>query len=326
MLLPETHAAALAMMLAAMVCWGSWPSARRMAPAWPLEYFQFDYSVGVVLAALVAVFTGGMCCGTPDVLEDLRAAPGIALGCAGASGVAVGFGNYLLMVGIARVGMTVAFPVSVGLALVVSTALSYLVRPLGDPALLAGGVGLVFCAVLSNSLVYRSAQKEAGGRSRGGLALCVLAGALYSIAGPLIARAMLPPRPLSGYGVALLYAFGCAAATAPLVAYAARRREGQASLSVQDYIRGSKREHAAGLLAGIVYGIGAVFVLLAAGLAGMAAAGAIGQANPLVAALWGIVVWKEFRGAAPRTWALVALMLALYSAGLVLLGFSLRTA
>jgi glucose uptake protein len=76
----------------------------------------------------------------------------------------------------------------------------------------------------------------------------------------------------------------------------------------------------------VVYGIGAVFVLLAAGLAGMAAAGAIGQANPLVAALWGIVAWKEFRGATPRTWALVALMLTLYTAGLVLLGLSLRTA
>jgi glucose uptake protein len=168
LLLPESYPAALAMMLVGMVCWGSWPSARRLAPAWPLEYFQFDYGLGVVLAALVAATAGGLGFGTPDVLDDLRSAPGAALVCAAASGVAVGFGNYLLMAGIARVGMTLAFPVSVGFALVVSTALSYLIRPLGDAALLAGGVALVFCAVLSNSLVYRSAQKErAGARVEG---------------------------------------------------------------------------------------------------------------------------------------------------------------
>jgi glucose uptake protein len=153
-----------------------------------------------------------------------------------------------------------------------------------------------------------------------------VAGVLFSIAGPLIARAMVPPRPLAGYGAAVLYAFGCAAATGPLLVYAALRRRDPTPLSIENYGRGSARDHAAGLLGGLVYGVGAVFVLLAAGLAGMAAAGAVGQANPLVAALWGIVVWKEFRGATRRTWLLVTLMLALYTAGLVLLGLSLRTA
>ena len=132
---------------------------------------------------------------------------------------------------------------------------------------------------------------------------------------------MVPPQPLSGYGVALLYALGCTAATASLLVHKTR-----APLSNRQYTRGSAREHASGVLAGLVFGTGLVNILLAADLAGMAAAGAIGQANPLVAALWGILVWKEFRGAAPRTWMLVAVMLALYTSGLVLLGMSLKTA
>jgi glucose uptake protein len=327
MLLPESFPTALAMMLAAMVCWGSWPSARRLAaPAWPLEYFQLDCSLGVVLAVVAAAAAFGMCCGTPDVLSNLAGAGGLALACALTSGVAVGFGNYLLMVGIARVGMTLAFPVSVGLSLVVSTAGSYAIRPAGDAALLSAGVALVFAAVASNSLVYRSAHPGAGSHSRTGLALCVVAGVLYSASGPLIAQAMAPPRPLAGYGAAVLYAFGYAAAAGPLIALAVRRARNGGGPALAGYTSGSARDHAAGLIAGVGYGAGVVLVFLAAGLAGMAVAGAIGQANPLVAALWGIVVWKEFRGASRRTWRLVALMLLLYTAGLLLLSLSLRTA
>ena len=326
MLLPQSFPAALAMMLVAMACWGSWTNTRRLARDWPLEYFHFDYAVGVCIAALTAAATGGMLFGSPDVLDDLRAATPAAAISATAAGIAVSVGNYLLMIGIARVGMTLAFPVSVGFALVVSTVLSYLIRPLGDPVLLAAGVTLVFCAVLGNSLVYRSKGSGGSGSSRSGLAICMVAGVLFSISGTLVARAMGPRLPLSGYGVSVLYAAGCWLAAASILLLASRWRKRDAPLSATEYLRGSACNHFAGLTGGLIYGVGAITDFLAAGFAGMAVAGAVGQANPLVAALWGILVWKEFRGASRLTWKLVVLMLGLYSAGLILLGLSIRSA
>jgi glucose uptake protein len=202
--------------------------------------------------------------------------------------------------------------------------LSYAIRPLGDPVLLGVGVALVFCAVVTNSFVYRSAGPRKGGGSRGGLAMCFAAGVLYSMCGPLVAKALAPPRPVGSYGAALLYGAGCLVATGPLLLYLARRPLGGVPLLWKEYAGGSVREHVAGLAGGLIWGAGMVLNFLAAGLAGMAVAGAVGQANPLVAALWGIVVWREFRGASRRTMGLLALMVGLYSAGLVVLGLSFR--
>lgn len=327
MILPTTFPVALAMMLATMVCWGSWTNTSRLARKWRIEFYHCDFTIGVFLAGALAVLTGGMLFRSPDFLDNLRSADGIAVACAAIGGASLCLGDFLLMAGIARVGMTVAFPVSVGFALVVSTVLSYLIQPLGDAVLLGAGVALVFCAVLTNSLAYRStgATRKAGA-PRGGLAMCFAAGVLFSISGPLVAKALAPPRPVSPYGAALLYASGCLAAVVPLMLYLTRRPLGGVPLLWKQYRAGSVREHAAGFLGGTIWGAGMVFNFLSAGLAGMAVAGAVGQANPLVAAIWGIFVWREFRGAAGRTLALLALMIALYSAGLVLLGFSFRAA
>jgi glucose uptake protein len=324
MLLPETFPAALAMMLVSMACWGSWTNAWRLARRWRLEFFHCDYAIGVMLAAAAAALTAGMLFGQPDFLDNLRTASPAAMGYAVAGGACLNIGNFLLMAAIARVGMTVAFPVAVGFSLVVGTVLSYLVHPLGDPALLGGGVAMVFCAVLVNSLVYRSASagKQHG---RGGLAMCLAAGVLFSLCGPLVAKALTAPDPVAPYGAAVLYAGGSLLITAPLFVWLLRRPiEGKGPLALAGYLGGSARNHLAGLAGGVVWGSGMVLNFIAAGLAGMAVAGAIGQANPLVAAAWGIFVWREFRGAPRRTHALLALMIALYSGGLALLSLSFR--
>ena len=298
---------ALAMMLGAMVCWGSWTNTYRLARAWPVGFFHADYALGVFLAGALA---------GAGSLDNLRAAGSDAWFYALSGGAALNIGNYLLMAAIPRVGMTVAFPVSVGFALVVSTVLSYLVTPLGDPLLLSGGVALVFCAVLTNSLVYRSAGAKSAGSGRGGLAMCFAAGVLFSICGPLVAKALAAPRPLRPAAAALLYGSGGLVAAVPLILFLVPRP--------LEYFRGSHRNHAAGVAGGAIWGAGMVMAFLAAGLVGMAISGAIGQANPLVAAAWGIFVWHEFRGARRRTHLLLALMIALYASGLALLALSFQ--
>jgi glucose uptake protein len=46
---------------------------------------------------------------------------------------------------------------------------------------------------------------------------------------------------------------------------------------------------------------------------------ALGQGATLISALWGLLVWKEFRGADNRVRTLVVMMLALFAAGLGLI-------
>jgi glucose uptake protein len=175
-----------------------------------------------------------------------------------------------------------------------------------------------------NSLAYRAAAKDARKGSRMGLLLCLGAAALFSAAGPLVAKAFASPRPVAPYGAAVLFAAGSLLSTGPMLLYLMRRPIQGPPLAMPDYFRGSVRNHAAGLLGGLVWGAGMVVTFAAADVAGMAIAGAIGQANSLVAAVWGIFVWREFRGAPPRAHRLLALMFALYAAGLVCIGLSFR--
>ena len=325
MLLPHSFPVALAMMLVCMVCWGSWTNTYRLARRWPLEFFHCDFAIGVFLAGVVAAVTFGTLFGRPDFMDNLRTADGAALAWAAAGGAAVNAGNLLLMGAIARIGMAIAFPIAVGTALVVSTVLSYLVRPVGDAVLLAAGVTLVFCAVVANALAYRS--RESGGaapRSRGGLAMCFTAALLFSAAGPLVAKAMATTQPLAPYGAGVFYGGGNLLITLPLLVAALRWPIGPLPFKAHEYLAGSTLNHFSGLAGGLIWGAGMVLAFAAANLAGMAISGAVGQANSLVAAVWGIFVWREFRGAPRRTHLLLALMMALYIAGLALLALSFR--
>jgi glucose uptake protein len=307
-------AAALALMLISMVCWGSWTNASRLARQGRLEFFHADFSWGVFAVAVAA--------GAAGLLDSLGRASGAAIGSALLGGMAVNAGNLVLVVGIARVGMTVASPVSVGLALVLSTSLSYLVQPRGNAALLAAGVALILCAAMANALAYRLAFPPQGGRRRGGLGLCVAAGLLFSAAAPLATHALAAAEPLSPLAAAALYASGGLLAGLLLLAWLARRPVEGGPYTFAAYSASSRRNHLAGLAGGAIWGTGMTLCFVAGGAAGMALAGAVGQANPLVAAVWGIFVWREFHGASRRAWQALALAIALYVAGLLVLAAS----
>ena len=152
--------------------------------------------------------------------------------------------------------------------------------------------------------------------------MCFIAGILFSMAGPLVAKALSTEHPLTPYGVAVLYAGGSLLITVPLFFYLARRPVDGAAYSPGEYLAGSARNRLAGFAGGVIWGSGMVFGFVAAGLVGMALSGAIGQANPLVAAVWGIVVWREFRGAPRPAFVALAVTLILYTAGLVVLARS----
>jgi glucose uptake protein len=324
MFMPDSYSVALILMLLGMLCWGSWPNTYKLTRGWRFELFYWDYAFGIFLTAIVVGLTLGSLFGPESAWGNLIAADGEAWLYAGLAGIIWNAGNVLLVAGVSLVGLAVAFPVSIGLALVVGVIGSYLIAPKGDPVLLYTGVALVLVAVILNSLAYRAAAAKRSRASRGGLWMCLFSGILFSGFGPLLAKAYSTPRPLSPYGAEILFTLGALLSTLPVMGYFMRRPVEGPPVTAAHYFKGTWGEHAAGLLGGFVWGLGATFTFVPMAMVGTALAYAIGQSNPLVAAVWGVFVWREFQGAPRKSKVMLALMFALYILGLLLLALSFR--
>jgi glucose uptake protein len=324
MFLPATYSVALTLMLVGMFCWGSWPNTYKLTRNWRFELYYWDYAFGIFITSLVVGFTLGTFFGGKTFWQNLVTADHRSWAYALVSGAVWNCGNILLVAGVALVGLAVAFPVSIGMALVMGVVGSYIVTPQGKPALLFSGVVLVFVAVIVNSLAYRTSSATRPKVTPAGLWICLAAGILFSGFGPLLAKALSGPRPLSPYGASAFFTLGALVTTLPVMMYFMRKPVEGTPLTLQDYRRGSVGEHAAGLLGGFFWGLGTTFTFVPMAMVGTALAYAIGQSNPLVAALWGVFVWREFRGAPTRSKVLVALMFVLYLAGLLLIASSFR--
>jgi glucose uptake protein len=325
MFLPGTYTAALIMMLLGMFFWGSWPNSYKLTTGWRFELFYWDYALGIFLTAIVVGLTmGTFGGGSPTFWNNLLSADRSAWLYALIAGALWNLGNILLVAGVSLVGLAVAFPISIGLALVVGAVGSYLISPRGDPLLLFVGVGAVFAAVVVNSFAYRSAAASRQKVSSAGLWVCLLSGVLFSGFGPLLAKALTSPRPLSPYGVNVLFTLGALFTTVPAMSYFMKHSLDGPPVSGEAYWRGTAGAHAAGLFGGFIWGLGTTFTFVPMAMVGTALAYAIGQSNPLVAALWGVFIWKEFRGAPRKSAVLVAVMFLLYVLGLLMLTLSFK--
>src|SRR5712664_1755132 len=137
MFLPGSYQAALVMMLLGMFFWGSWPNTYKLTNGWRFELFYWDYALGIFLTSiLVGVTMGTLSGGSQTFWQNLTSADHSAFLYAMSAGALWNLGNILLVAGLALVGLAVAFPVSIGLALVVGAIGSYIVTPRGNPALL----------------------------------------------------------------------------------------------------------------------------------------------------------------------------------------------
>ncbi|MGA9055043.1 MAG: GRP family sugar transporter [Terriglobia bacterium] len=316
MFLPVSYTVALLMMLLGMFCWGSWANSIKLAK-WRFELFYWDYALALFLTSISVGLTLGSFFGPETYIQNLVTADRSAWLYALLAGVVWNLGNVLLTAGVGLVGIAVAFPVSVGMSLVLGVIGSYILAPRGNPILLFAGVSLVFIAVGVNSLAYRSAASSRPKVSKGGLLICIASGFLFSGFGPLLTKAFSSIHPLGPYGVISLFTLGALASTIPIMIYMMRHPLEGTPVGWTDYSKGSTSQHGAGLLGGLVWTLGMTFLFVPQKMVGTALAYAIGMSCPLIAALWGVFIWREFRGAPRRSQALLALMFALYCAGLV---------
>jgi glucose uptake protein len=305
-----------------MLGWGSWANTQKLAgkQKWPFQLFYWDYAIGVFLFSLVFAHTLGDY-GTAGVptRENVHAASFSFVLPALLSGVLFNLSNILLVVGIDAAGMSVAFPVGVGLALV-----SYVETPKGDPGLLFTGVALIVFAMIMSALAHKRLPSSGVRNPLRGVVYSAIAGALMGFFYPQLMRSISPnfnsapilPGMLTPY-VALV-CFGLGVLASNFLWNTIFMRTGKVTYG--DYFRGSARLHAIGILGGCIWMLALSFNVIASSVAGPAVSYALGQGATLVAAIWGLFIWREFRAAPEGTNKYLGLMLAGYTIGLILIG------
>jgi glucose uptake protein len=313
MFVPQSFIVALVMVIFSTICWGSWANTFKGVRNYRYELFYWDYAVGVVVISLALGFTMGSA--RPDAtsfLANLHSADGRNILAALVGGAVYSLGALLLVAGIERTGLAVAFPVAIGIGLVVGVVLSYGLDPRGNPLLLALGVGLALVAVMLDSKAHRERGRPGRRFARKSVGVLIFSGVMIGLGPPFIAYAMTAGRRLEPYGTAFFFTVGILLASLACNGYLMRKPLSGEPIDAREYFRASARNHFLGIAGGCISGAGIVFNLVAAHFTGVAISYAIGQAAPMVAALWGVFAWHEFRGSSGRAKSYLALMFLFY--------------
>ena len=331
-------------MLLSMLCWGSWANAFKLTRNWRFELFYFDYSLGVVLASLIAAFTfGNLGFDGFSFMDDLRHAGLRQDAWAIGAGIVFNLANMLLVAAISIAGMAVAFPIGIGLALIIGVVWSYAINPTGNKELLFGGMVVIVAAIIVDALAYRSyalqrsRQAAREGRARmvrksmstKGIVLSLVAGVLMGSFFPLLQNATISEVGLGPYSVAFIFSLGVFFSTFVFNLVFMNLPVEGAPIEIGEYFKGSLKSHGLGVLGGMIWAVGLIANLVAAAAEGNAKVGpavsiGIGQGATMVSALWGILVWREFANADSKVKSLVTAMLILFIGGLAMISVAPR--
>jgi glucose uptake protein len=333
--IPHSYVAALLMTLLTMMCWGSWANVVKIVGEWRFELLYYDYALGILITSIFAGLTlGSMGSYGKPFLTDLNDAGGANIAFGFLGGVVYSFSNILIVGAIAVAGLGVAFPIGVGLALVVGVIWNYAVNPQGNPLLLFAGVAMIVAAIVLDGIAYRfhSGTKQAGmersseespKKIRKGILLSVSGGVLMGMFFPLVEIGKSGPGGLGPYAIGFVFSAGVFLSTFVYNAYFLRKPIEGRPLQFKEYFQGTSREHFWGIVGGVVWAIGTLSSFVAASAprelqVGPAISYALGQGSTMVGALWGVVVWKEFKGGGPLVNRLLVLMFVLFVSGLTM--------
>lgn len=318
MFTPHSFSVALVMVILSTICWGSWANTYKGVKNYRFELFYWDYAVGIFVISLILAFTmGSVHGGESAFLANLRAASPSGMASAFIGGVVFNLANLLLVAGIDMAGLAIAFPVSIGIALVVGVVLSYELQPKGNPWLLALGVVFAVVAVILDGKAYAALASATRAISRKSILVCVVSGILMGLWAPFVTRALTVSHPLTPYSTSVIFTLGALLSCLVFNIYLMRRPLNGEPVSFSGFFRASATDHLLGFVGGIIWGVGTVFNLVAANFTGVAISYAIGQASPMVAALWGVLAWREFQNARPRAKLYLCLMFAFYVLGII---------
>ena len=325
MFIVNSYTLAVVFCFITMLCWGSWGNTQKLAAkSWRYELFYWDYVIGMVLFALVLAFTMGSIGseGRP-FLQDIAQVSAASFWSIVLGGVIFNASNILLSASTSIAGMSVAFPLGVGISLVLGTVVNYIGAPKGNPWILFLGIALIVVAIICNGIASGKMQEGKKEGASKGIWLAVLAGTLMAFFYRFVARAMDLDNfaaPAAGmatpYTAIVIFSLGVLLSNFVFNTLVMRYPFVGERVYYREYFKGSAKTHLVGMLGGAIWCLGTAFSYIASGKAGAAISYALGQGAPMIAAVWGVFVWKEFKGAGKRVNRLLALMFCFFVAGL----------
>ena len=299
-----------------MICWGSWGNTQKLAAkTWRYEYFYWDYVIGLLLFSILSAFTlGSVGSEGRSFLPDLAQADWSNIGSALLGGVVFNAANILLAAAIAICGLSVAFPVGIGLALVLGVLVNYFGAAKGAPLFIFIGVALIVVAIVLNGLAYRKMLTGSKKVPAKGIGISIAAGVIMAFFYRFVAASM----DLTNFAdpAVFVFAVGVFASNFIFNTIAMKRPVEGEPISIGGYFWGSAKTHLVGILGGVIWCVGQSFSMIASEQAGAAISYGLGQGATLVSAMWGILVWKEFKGAPKASDRLNAWMFVLFIVGL----------
>ena len=340
MVLPTTYTAALLLTILTMICWGSWANTAKMTGKWRFELYYFDYAFGVLLAAALLALTFGQMGSELTFQDNLLIVRKRALAFGLLAGGVFNLANMLLVAAISIAGMAVAFPIGIGLALVIGVIWNYILNPQGNPLLLFGGSALLVGGIVTASAAYRryaeyrdevrARKAQAKGKrpprrtSLKGIGLSLACGVLMGSFYPLVELSKQGELGLRSYAAGFVFAVGVFVTTPVYNLVFMNVPVSGKPIGIRAYFKGTARQHLLGVAGGVIWAIGAIANFAAASApkevqVGPAISYAIGQGAVLVSTLWGLLYWKEFEGAPQPVRRLLGVMIALMVGGLALI-------
>ncbi|SPF37388.1 Sugar transport family protein [Candidatus Sulfotelmatobacter kueseliae] len=319
MFTPPNLTIALLMMITSAICWGSWANTYKGVKNYRFELFYWDYAIGIFLMSLVLAFTmGSTGHDASSFLNNIQSADTSNIVSTLVGGAIFNLANLLLVAAIDMAGLAVAFPVSIGIALVVGVMLSYALQPKGNALFLMIGVACALIAVILDGKAYGTLASTGRTVSRKSITLCVVSGVLMGLWNPFVAYATTRGNPLTPYSSIVFLTLGALLSCFIWNVYFMKKPLVGEPMSFAGFFTGPPSGHLLGLFGGVIWGVGTVFNVVAGKVTSYAISYAIGQAAPMVAALWGLLAWKEFSGAGSRAKFYLALMFVFYILAILL--------
>jgi len=336
MLTIHSYPIAVVLCILTMICWGSWANTQKLAArSWRFELFYWDFVIGLLATSLLAALTLGSTGQTGrSFIADLAQADASSIGWAMLGGAVWNAGNLLLVAAIAVAGMAIGFPIGGGIAWVLGILVNFVLVILagrtnpGNTSLLFVGVAVIIVAI---ALSMRAYSQLAGAVKRGGakgIMLSVAAGLFIAFFYGLVVKSSDPVFVSGGAGklmpltASFFFTLGAFVTTFVFNPFFMRRPVEGTPVSFADYFTGSVMTHLTGVLGGAIWAIGISASFIAVGAAGPAVSYALSNAAPVVAILWGVLVWKEFAGAPRKVNLQLTGMFLCFLAGLVLITYS----
>lgn len=328
MVIIYSYSVAVAMCFITMLCWGSWANTQKLASKeWRFQLFYWDYTIGVLIISLLLAFTmGSFGLEGRSFLEDLQQGDFESILSAFLGGIIFNAANILLVAAIDIAGLAVAFPVGIGIALVLGVITNYVATPVGDPILLFIGVAAIVVAILLDAKAYQKLSLGGNPVTKKGIVISIVAGVLMGFFYRFVAASMsvdfinLEAGKLSPYSAIVIFAVGLLVSNFIFNSMVMAKPFVGKPVPFMDYFtKGNPKLHALGILGGIVWGLGMSFSIIASGAAGFAISYGLGQGATMVAALWGVFIWKEFKDAPQGTNKLLNFMFFFFVVGIVLI-------